>query len=89
MSDSDRLLTAYWIVTGRRHDPLGYGVTAYSLDDAFNIIRGSGYELPEDLDILMVTEGVRVDDLEHDYVRTHMGPIVVRGLWYPCRRVGV
>ena len=89
MSDSDQLLTAYWIVTARPHDPLGYGVTAYSLDDAFQIIRGFGYELPEDLNNLKITEGVRVDDLEHDYIRMHMGPIVVRGLWYPFRKIGV
>ena len=89
MSTSDRLLTSYWIVTARPHDPLGYGVTAYSLDDAFQIIRDFGYELPEDPAMLRITEGVRVGDLQRDYVRTHMGPIVVRGLWYPFRRIGV
>lgn len=83
-------LTAFWIVPPGRHGPLGLGVTAHSLDDALALIRDSNYGayLPEDLDSLKITEGVRVDDLEPRYVREHMGPIVVRGIWYPFVRVG-
>ena len=85
------LLAAYWIVPPDPRGPLGFGVTAHSLDDALGIIRGAGYAdyLPDDLGSLRVNEVVRVADLESPYVRAHMGPIVVRGLWYPFRRVGV
>jgi hypothetical protein len=83
-------LTAFWVVPPGRHGPLGFGVTAHSLADALALIRASGYGdfLPEDVGSLTITEGVRVADLEHPYVREHMGPIVVRGLWYPFVRVG-
>jgi len=84
------LLTAFWIVPPGRNGPLGFGVTAHSLDDALSIIRRAGYGdyLSEGVGSLRITEGVTVADLEHSYVRQHMGPIVVRGLWYPFVRVG-
>lgn len=83
-------LAALWIVPPGSHGPLGFGVTAHSLTDALALIRASGYGgfLPEDLGSLRITEGIRVADLEHWYVREHMGPIVVRGLWYPFVGVG-
>lgn len=85
------LLTAYWIVPPDRRGPLGFGVTAYSLDDALNIIRSLGYAdyLPGDLGSLNVTKGVRHADLEAYHVRPNMGPIVVRGLWFPLIQVGL
>lgn len=85
------LLTAYWIVPPERRGPHGFGVTAYSLDDALNIIRSLGYAdyLPQDLSSLKITEGVRYADLEANHVRANMGPIVVRGLWYPFVRLGL
>ena len=84
-------LIAFWIVPPSHHGPLGFGVTAHSLDDALLIIRASGYSdyLPEDIDSLKIHQGVQVADLADPYVRNHMGPIVVRGLWYPFVRVGV
>ncbi len=39
--------------------------------------------------LLKVIQGVRYTDLEENHVRTNMGPIVIRGLWYPFVRVGV
>ncbi len=85
------LLTAFWIVPPNRDGPLGFGVTAYDLEDAVGIIRELGYSdcLPTDIGLLQITEGVRYEDLDHSYVRSHMGPIVVRGLWYPFVRVGL
>jgi hypothetical protein len=82
-------LTTFWIVPPDRHGPLGYGVTAFSLADAFEIIQSFGYELPDDHSTLRITTGIRVADLEDSYVINHMGPIVVRGLWYPFTRVGM
>ena len=69
---------------------MGFGVTSRSLKNALLIIRAAGYGayLPDDIGSLRITENVRVADLEHPHVREHMGPIVVRGLWYPFVRVG-
>jgi hypothetical protein len=84
-------LTAFWIVPPGSHGPLGFGVTAHSLADALALIRAAGYSgfLPEDVGSLKITEGVRVADLEPSNVRERIGPIVVRGLWYPFTRVGI
>jgi hypothetical protein len=85
------LLTAFWIVPPGRHGPLGFGITAYDIDDALGIIRSLGYSdyLPSDIASLKITEGVRYADLEENHVRTNTGPIVVRGMWYPFVRVGI
>ena len=84
-----KFLTAFWIVPPEHHGPLGYGVTAFTLSDAITILRNLGYNLPADLSALRVIEGIQVADLDDPHVRTNMGPIVVRGLWYPFVRLGV
>lgn len=38
---------------------------------------------------MSVFEGVSVADLDNAYVVAHMGPIVVRGMWYPFVGLGV
>jgi hypothetical protein len=85
------LLTAFWIVPPSPHGPLGFGVTAWSLDDALRIIRALGYGryLPDGLSALVIREGVTVADLDQPHVVANMGPIVVRGMWYPFVAVGV
>ena len=84
-------LTAYWIKSPLPHAPLGFGVTARSLDDGFAIIRALDYGryLPDDLAGLQVTEGISVADLDQLHVVANMGPIVVRGMWYPFVAVGL
>ena len=86
---SDSALTAFWIDGPDPRGPLGYGVTAFSLTDALEIVRRAGYQLPADASTLRVREGVRPTDIEHRHVREHMGPIIIRGLWYPFIDVGV
>lgn len=86
---SDSLLTAYWIKTLDSHGPLGFGVTAFSLADALQIIQAMGYRLPDDLDALEIKENVRFEDIDYRHVREHMGPMVVRGIWYPFTRLGI
>jgi len=85
------LLTPFWIVPPGRDGPLGFGVTAFDLADALGIIRSFGYadNLPTDHASLKVIHSVKVADLEENLVRVNMGPIVVRGLWYPFVRVGL
>ena len=85
------LLTAFWILPPGRDGPLGFGVTAYDLADALGIIRSFGYadSLQTGHTSLKVIHGVKVAGLEDTHVRVNMGPIVVRGLWYPFVRVGL
>ena len=84
-------LTAFWIVPPSPYGPLGFGVTAWSLNDALRIIHALGYgdRLPEDLSALTVREGIKVADLDHNHVVLNMGPIAVRGMWYPFLTVGM
>ncbi len=83
------ILTAFWIEDPDPSGPLGYGITAFSLTDALEIIRRAGYRLPDDISTLSIQVGIQFADIPHDFVRKHMGPIVVRGLWYPFIAVGL
>ena len=82
-------LKPFWIAGPDPHGPTGFGVTAFSLADALRIIREAGYTLPDDPALLHVREGVRPSDLDEAHVAKNMGPIVVRGIWYPFTRVGL
>jgi hypothetical protein len=85
------VLTAFWVKPPSPHGPLGFGVTALSLNDAIFIIRALGYGdyLPVDLSLLKIREGVTVAELDQPHVVANMGPIAVRGMWYPFVAVGV
>jgi hypothetical protein len=85
---SDLTLRAFWIDGPDPNGPLGYGVTAFSITDAFEIIQRAGYRLPDDKRTLAVHADIKPAGIANDYVREHMGPIVVRGLWYPFTGVG-
>ena len=84
-------LAAYWIRSPLPNAPLGFGVTAWSLEDALGIIRGLDYGrfLPDDLAGVQVREGITVAELDRPHVVANMGPIAVRGMWYPFVAVGV
>jgi hypothetical protein len=83
------LLTPYWIESPYQRGPFGFGVTAHSLEDAARIIRGWRFDFPDDLSTLKVRQNVCVADLDQRNVVPRMGPIAVRGLWYPFARVGI
>jgi hypothetical protein len=84
-------LQTYWVVPPSEHGPLGIGVTAWSLDDAVAIMNSEGYGrwLPADRRDLVVTEGITVAELDQRHIVPNMGPIVVRGIWYPFTRIGL
>ena len=84
-------LTAFWIKSPLPCAPFGFGVTAYSFDDALRIIDALDYNccLPDDRSALEVREGVTIEDLDERHVVVNMGPISVRGMWYPFVAVGM
>jgi hypothetical protein len=84
-------LTPYWIKSPFPHAPLGFGVTARSLDEALLIIEALDYGryLPDDRSTLRVTAGITVSRLGEPHVVANMGPIAVRGMWYPFVVVGM
>lgn len=85
------MLTTFWIRSPCSHAPLGFRVTARSLKDALQIIRAFGYGdfLPADGHALEVIEPVTMCVLDQHHVVPNMGPIHVRGLWYPFVAVGI
>jgi hypothetical protein len=87
----DGVLTAFWIESPLRHAPIGFGVTAWSIDDALGLIHDLdfGRYLPDNLAEVRVKEKVTVAELDRPHVVVNMGPIAVRGMWYPFVAVGV
>lgn len=79
---SNSILISFWIKTPDPNGPLGYGVTAFSIADAFEIILRAGYCLPDDKSTLKIAKDIKPADLDR-HIQDNMGPIVVRGLWYP------
>jgi hypothetical protein len=70
---------AFWISTP---DGMVFGVTGHSLNDAVRIIRSFRFSLPEDEAQLNVVKGATIADLDAT-IRKKIGPLDLRGLWYP------
>ena len=81
-------LTPFWISFPMDPSfPMGFGVTAWSVDDAFRLLEEQGYDFHVRARSVDTKAGIGVDDLA-PHVRHDMGPIVARGVWYPCLNVG-
>jgi hypothetical protein len=90
MMNGVKTLRRYWIrfdVSMKdEHAPgtlLGIGVTAYSREDALQIIRDKVYKqevLPPVADLI---EDVSISELDAQHVVPNLGSHFVRGVWYP------
>lgn len=64
---------------------VGLGVTAYSLEDAYQILETVYQDHPysplENVQVVMLD--IDVSTLAK-FVRFNMGPATFRGIWYPC-----
>jgi hypothetical protein len=75
----DSMLTAFWFHTSKG---LGYGVTAFSREDAEDLLRSFGY--PRDGETVTgIAKDITHAQLDQNHVVPNAGPIVVRGVWYP------
>ena len=79
---TNRLLKTYWFESPAFPVP-GFGVTAFSREDAFQLLRDSGYPVSLHDPAVRVTEGIRVADLDQHHIVPNIGPIVFRGVWFP------
>ena len=79
------LLRWYWVKT-KEH--LGFGVTAYSVDDAKRLIDDAARRLGWDYEVLGIVKDVDVRDLDQGHVVPNMGPPNFRGVWYPNLNLG-
>ena len=59
------------------------------MSDALRILREFGFKLPDDISDFKIIEGVRVADLDQKHIVPNIGPIIVRGVWYPRQKIGV
>ena len=73
------MLERFWF---RTVGSLGYGVSAYSREDAERLLSELGYPRAGE-HVVEVVESVRVQDLDLAHVVPNMGPISVRGVWFP------
>lgn len=80
-------LTCYWITTGNAWGPLGIGVTAFTVADALSLVRSEGFDIPEGLEGVQIRENVTFSDLDPNHVVPNMGPLVMRGVWFPRRNL--
>jgi hypothetical protein len=74
------LLCRFWF---QRPTGFGYGVTAYSREDAESLLAEEGLEP----DWVEVVEGVDVSSLDPGHVLSNVGLVPVRGIWYPALNV--
>ena len=74
------LLRRYWFKTKER---FGFGVTAYSLDDAKHLIDDAAHSLAVNYEVLEIIEDVDVRTLDQNHVVPNMGASNFRGVWFP------
>jgi len=79
----DKYLTVFWISFPEdTYYPLGFGVTAFSVEDAFRLLEKYNFDYHNTAQYVKIKENVEWQELD-DHVRPNAGPIVVRGVWYP------
>jgi hypothetical protein len=84
-------LTAFWIARSP-FDEAGssprFGVTGHGQADVVRILRWGGFRLSNGLDDFEIVQEVTYAELRRApgfryHVEFNMGPMVVRGVWYP------
>ncbi len=78
------LLRRFWFQT---KEGSGYGVTAYSVDDARQLLTETLSKLGLEFDMVNVIEDVDIRDIDQNHVVPNMGPPNFRGVWYPRRNL--
>lgn len=74
---TDSHLRRFWF---RRPVGFGYGVTAYSDEDAERLLEQAGLTR----DWVEVVEDVDVSKLDSGHVLPNVGLVSVRGVWFPA-----
>jgi len=84
------MLETFWLTFPQDSQlPMGIGVTAYSEADAFALLEERGIaEWFAGAREVVVRKGVRLQDLDQRNVVPNIGPMQLRGVWYPCTNVG-
>lgn len=78
MELSSPLLHRFWFKTSNHY---GIGVTAYSREDALELIKNAEYLRDENIE--SVVDDVDIRTLDQGQVIPNMGPPNFRGVWFP------
>ncbi len=62
---------------------IGFGVTAYSLEDAEKLLLEATEKMGVTLEIEYVVKDVNVSELDQNHMVPNMGAPNFRGVWYP------
>lgn len=73
----DHLLHRYWFKVKKG---LGFGITAYTEEEAYRLAAEAADALQLDFDVL---EDIDIRDLDQRHVVPNMGPPNFRGVWFP------
>ena len=65
-----------------------YGVSAYSLDDAQTLLGHHGHDVDLSDPAVTVREHVILSEDEQRHIGANMGPMQLRGVWYPQHNLG-
>ena len=60
-----------------------YGVSGYSLKDAVSLLSDAGFEIDPSDRSITVRENVRLTEFEERHIGPNMGPMQLRGVWFP------
>lgn len=74
------LLHRYWFPISFER---GIGVTAYSVEDAMQLLESLLSQRIAEIDLQSVVEDVDIRALDQNHVIPNMGLPNVRGIWYP------
>ena len=61
----------------------GCGVTAYSAEDALNLLKQCMFKNEEMPQVLEIIEDVDIRTLDQNHIVTNMGVPTRRGIWFP------
>lgn len=80
MPNETSLLVPFWIEV-QNIVPNKFGVTAYSVDDAFLILEKFGFSINKNH--ASITKNIKFTELDQNHVVPNMGLILRRGIWFP------
>ena len=75
-----KYLTTYWFPLT---EGIGIGVTAYSEEEAFKMATKCSKLYFENQKVKNPVVGIKAAELDQEHVVPNMGPINLRGIWYP------
>ena len=79
------MLRRFWFPL---HGHLGVGVTAATLDEATALAEEAKHQAwPNARPLSAPVEDVEIRNLDQNHVAPNIGPVAVRGVWYPRNNI--